>query len=96
MPQKHEFCEPVRVFAPHKKAEGFILVNLKINRRDMINWLEERDSEFVRLDVRVTDHARIFSWPQWSDDTRPYTTVNNWAPSGEKNTISQRNPDDAF
>jgi hypothetical protein len=79
---EQEFCEPLRVFAPNEKAASFILVNVKINVVEMIEWLAKQDEagdEFARLDIRVRDPNKNFSWPAWGT-AAPYITVNRWKP----------------
>ena len=79
---EHQFCEPLRVFAPNEKAASFILLSLKITVAEMIEYLakkEEAGEEFLRLDVRVADPTRTFPWPLWGS-SKPYATVNTWKP----------------
>jgi hypothetical protein len=81
----HEFCpgESLRIFPPNEKAASFILLTLLVNPTEMIEWLSKKDElgdEHVRLDVRVTDPARSFAWPTWTELHKPYITVNNWKP----------------
>lgn len=79
MPQDHEFCEPLRVFAPNKRAESFILCSLRVSRTAMQEWLDTKDGEFARFDIRVKDPERSFPWPEWGSAT-PFATVNSWQP----------------
>ena len=79
---EHEFCDAVRVFAPNEKAASFILLNIRINVVEMIEWLAKQDEageEFARLDVRVKDSAKVFDFPQWGS-AQPFATVNTWKP----------------
>jgi hypothetical protein len=101
---EHEFCDAFRVFAPNEKAAAFILLNVRVNVVEMIEWLSKQDEageEFARFDVRVKDPTRNFDFPSWGA-AAPYATVNRWTPKPRETdlrtgaTPSVEGADDAF
>lgn len=68
-----EFVNGLLVKAPSEKAPDFIKCHISIKRKDLGNWLRERDDEWINLDVKV---AKTGKW---------YVEVNNWKPKKKDN-----------
>lgn len=63
-----EFVNGLLVKAPRDGAPDFVKCHISIKRKELGNWLRERDDEWVNLDVKV---AKTGKW---------YVEVNTWKP----------------
>ena len=64
-----EFVDGLIVKKPRETAPKWIKCNLSIKRADMIQWLEQKDSEWINVQLC---EARSGKW---------YAEVDNWQPS---------------
>ena len=71
-----EFVDGLLVKPPHEKAPDFVKCSISIKRRDLGNWLRQRDEDWINLDVKESKSGK------W------YAEVNNWKPSGDSPSTS--------
>jgi hypothetical protein len=63
-----EFVDGLLVKAPHEKAPDFVKCSISIKRKDLGNWLRQKDDEWINIDVKV---AKSGKW---------YAEVSHWKP----------------
>ena len=76
-----EFVNGLMVKAPHEKAPDFVKCSISIKRKDLGNWLREKDDEWINIDVKESRNGK------W------YAEVNNWKKSDTPDNTEQT-PDD--
>lgn len=66
-----EFVDGLMVKAPNEKAPDFIKCHISIKRKDLGNWLRQKEDEWINLDVKVSKAGK------W------YAAVNDWKPEAK-------------
>ena len=64
-----QFVDGLIIKPPHEKAPDFVKCAISIKRKDLGNWLRDRDEDWINLDVKV---AKSGKW---------YSEVNDWKPT---------------
>lgn len=64
-----EFVNGLIVKAPREGAPDFVKASISIKRKDLGNWLREKNDDWINLDVKE------------SRDGKWYAEVNNWKPT---------------
>ena len=77
MSDEKEFVDGLIVKAPHAKAPDFVKASISIKRKDLGNWLRQKDDEWINLQVK---ESRGGKW---------YAEVDTWKPDAGKNSASQ-------
>ena len=67
-----EFVNGLIVKPPHEKAPDFVKCQISIKRKDLGNWLRQREEDWINLDVKV---SRGGKW---------YAEVNDWKPEKQR------------
>ena len=75
-----EFVDGLLVKAPHEKAPDFVKCSISIKRKDLGNWLRQKEDDWINIDVKVSQNGK------W------YAEVNTWKPEKKEETL----PDDDF
>ena len=75
-----EFVDGLLVKAPHEKSPDFVKCSISIKRKDLGNWLRQKEDDWINIDVKV---AKSGKW---------YAEVNNWKAEPKAETP----PDDDF
>ena len=70
-----EFVDGLIVKAPAGNAPDFLKCRLFIKRKELGNWLREKEDEWINVDVKVSQKG---AW---------YCEVNNWKPSGKQEAV---------
>ena len=71
-----EFVNGLIVKAPHEKAPDFVKADISIKRKDLIEWLNQKQDDWININIKVSKGGK------W------YAEVNDWKPTGgqgEKN-----------
>lgn len=53
---------------PHEKAPDFVKASISIKRKDLGNWLRQREDDWITIDVKESKSGK------W------YAEVNDWKP----------------
>lgn len=69
-----EFPKGLMVKAPRDGAPDFVKASISIKREELIEWLQERDGDWINLDVK---EAKSGKW---------YSSVNTYKPKSENKT----------
>lgn len=64
-----QFVDGLIIKPPHEKAPDFVKCSISIKRKDLGNWLRQKDDEWINLDVKVSQNGK------W------YAEVNSWKPN---------------
>ena len=90
-----DFIDGLFAKAPHEKAPDFVKCKISIKRKDLGNWLRQRDDEWINVIVKESKegkwYAQIDDWkPKQSGEQHPENSVSqNYA-----NAVSD--PEDPF
>lgn len=64
-----EFARGVYFKAPAENAPDFVYGKISLKRQDLIDWLSEKDGEWVNLDVKESRGGKIYcSVDTWKPD----------------------------
>lgn len=67
-----KFVDGLIVKAPHENAPDFVKCKISIKRKDLGNWLHQRNEEWINLDVKVSKEGK------W------YAAIDDWKPDQKK------------
>lgn len=67
-----EFAQGVFFKPPHENAPDFVWGKISLKRQDVIDWLSDRDDEWVNLDVKESRGGKI------------YCAVDTWKPDSQR------------
>lgn len=73
MGKEQEFVSGLFAWPPHPKAPDFVKCSLSINRESMIKWLQERDEEWINLQVKESKEGG-----KWYASVNNYKSDANW------------------
>ena len=73
-----EFASGFYAKAPHPNSPNFVKAKVSIKREEFIKWLQDRDGEYVNLDVKVSQSG---NW---------YASVDNWKPDPSRASSGER------
>ncbi|MCK4759952.1 MAG: hypothetical protein KAT69_07865 [Candidatus Aminicenantes bacterium] len=85
-----EFVNGLIIKAPHENAPEFVKCKISMKREELIEWLQNRDGDWVNLDVKVSQQGK---WYAEVDDWRPNQSGSQ-PQSDSQSQASQ--PDDDF
>ena len=57
---------------PHENAPDFVMAKGSIKVRDLIDWLQQQDGEWVNFDLKR------------SRECKPYAQIDDWKPDGNR------------
>ena len=57
---------------PHENAPDFVMAKGSIKVRDLIDWLQQQDGEWVNFDLKR------------SREGKPYAQIDDWKPDGNR------------
>lgn len=77
-----EFVNGLIVKEPHERAPEFVKCRLSIKREELISWLQSKDSDWINLDVKVSQQGK------W------YAEVNSWKPTQQDSQANSQPQDD--
>lgn len=77
MSEEKEFVNGLIVKAPHENAPDFVKCGISIKRKDLGNWLREKDDDWINIQVKVSGQSG-----KW------YAEVDNWKPNKDKSASS--------
>jgi len=63
-----EFPSGLIIKAPRESAPDFVKGSISIKRQELIDWLEQKQDDWINLDIKVSRQGK------W------YTQVNTWKP----------------
>lgn len=72
MSDEVEFIDGLIFKPPHEKAPDFVICKFSIKREQLIEWLEDRDDEWINADVKESKGGKY------------YASVDNWKPNQER------------
>tara|TARA_R110000824_G_scaffold178932_3_gene358919 strand:+ start:290 stop:565 length:276 start_codon:yes stop_codon:yes gene_type:complete len=78
MPDEKEFPRGLFVSAPRPSAPGFVKGRISIKVEDFLEYLSEKDSEWLRIDVKEGFKKDEDGNPKW------YAQVDNWVKPSER------------
>ncbi|MBW8849967.1 MAG: hypothetical protein JF600_04230 [Xanthomonadales bacterium] len=67
-----EFVGGMIAKAPHDNAPGYVKARLSIKREELIEWLREKDDEWINVDIKE------------SQDGKWYAAVDSWKPDRQR------------
>lgn len=73
MSDELQFISGLIFKGPNKNAPNYIKCKVSIHRDELIQWLQEQQTEWVNADVKVSKSGK------W------YATVDNWKPTVNSN-----------
>lgn len=79
-----EFVDGLIVRPPHEKAPDFVKARISIKRKDLGNWLRQRDDDWINLDIK---EGRSGKW---------FAEVNNWKPGELRQETDAKRREDAM
>ena len=85
-----EFVNGLIIKAPHENAPEFVKCKISMKREELIEWLQNRDGDWVNLDVKVSQQGK---WYAEVDDWRPNQSGSQ--PQGDSQSQASQ-PDDDF
>lgn len=68
-----EFVDGLMIKEPREGAPDFVKASISIKRKDLGNWLRNKEDDWINIDVKV---SRGGNW---------YCSVNNWKPEASEN-----------
>lgn len=80
-----EFVDGLIIKAPHERAPDFVKCSISIKRKDLGNWLRQRDEDWINLDVKESKQGK------W------YAEISTWKPEEKKEAPAESGgglPDD--
>jgi len=80
--KEKEFVDGLIVKAPRDVAPEFVKASLSIKRKELVEWLNKKQDEWINLDVK---EGKSGKW---------YAEVNNWKPN--KAAVEAKNSDDNY
>ena len=78
MPKEKEFPAGLFVSPPRPNAPDFVKGRISIKREVFMGYLSEKDSEWVRVDVKESRSKDEDGNPKW------YAQVDNWVKPSER------------
>ena len=78
MPDDKEFPTGLFVSAPRPTAPDFVKGRISIRTQDFLEYLSEKDSEWVRIDVKESRSKDEDGNPKW------YAQVDTWVKPSER------------
>lgn len=72
MSDNAEFPDGLFFKLPHENAPDFVKGSLSIKRKDLGNWLRQKEDDWINLDIKV------------SKGGKPYIAVSTWKPDASK------------
>jgi len=80
-----EFVDGLIVKAPKDGAPDFVKCSISIKRKDLGNWLRNKDDDWINIDVKESKSGK------W------YAAVDNWKPAGDQPaSVYEDKKDEAF
>ena len=79
-----EFVDGLFVKPPREGAPSFVKGSISIKRKELGNWLRQRDDEWINLDIKESKN----------DPDKWYAQVNTWKPTPPEGGGSSAAPDD--
>jgi len=80
-----EFVDGLIVKAPKDGAPDFVKCSISIKRKDLGNWLRNKDDDWINIDVKESKSGK------W------YAAVDNWKPAGNQPaSVYEDKKDEAF
>ena len=56
-----EFVDGLMVKKPHEKAPDFVKAALSIKRKDLGNWLRQRDDDWINVDIKESKNGKWYA-----------------------------------
>jgi hypothetical protein len=78
MPEDKEFPTGLFVSPPRPTAPDFVKGRISIRTQDFLEYLSEKDSEWVRIDIKQGFKTDEDGNPKW------YAQVDNWVKPSER------------
>ena len=75
-----EFVNGLIVKAPRDGAPEWLKFSISIKRKDLGNWLREKQEEWINVDVKMSKNGKM------------YAEVNNWKPNKDKTNEVVKEP----
>ena len=69
-----EFVDGLIIKAPRDGAPDFVKGSISIKRKDLGNWLRQKDDDWINLDIKASQ----------KDPSKWYAQVNTWKPDASK------------
>jgi single-stranded DNA-binding protein len=95
-----EFAKGIYFKPPSENAPDFVYGKISLKRQDLIDWLSDRDSEWVNLDVKESKGGKIYcAVDTWKPDSRreqKQSRPNRQGPARRQPEPQQRSPVDDF
>lgn len=83
MNKEVKFVNGIRVFRPNEKAPSYIKANLKINRNELMTWLNQQGEE-INIDLKESNKG---GWYLSVNDYKPKeslaTATGNYQPEDD-------------
>ena len=77
-----EFVDGLIIKAPHENAPDFVKAKISIKRKELGNWLRNKDDDWINLNVKVSKSGK------W------YAEVDNWKPEPQSQSAPEPDFDD--
>ncbi len=56
-----EFVDGLIIKKPHQNAPPFVKFSISIKRKELGNWLRNRDDEWINLDVKESREGKLYA-----------------------------------
>tara|TARA_B100000949_G_scaffold135172_1_gene119056 strand:- start:706 stop:981 length:276 start_codon:yes stop_codon:yes gene_type:complete len=89
MPEEKEFPTGLFVSPPRPTAPGFVKGRISIKREDFMEYLSEKDSEWLRIDLKQSKRLADDGGEVW------YAQCDNWVKPSER-VEEKEDSDDAL
>jgi hypothetical protein len=81
-----QFPDGLIIKAPRAGAPDFVKGSISIKRKDLGNWLRQREDEWINLDIKASKN----------DPDKWYAQINDWKPDQSKQSTPQSAADIPF
>ena len=78
-----QFVDGLIIKPPRDNAPDFVKGSISIKRKDLGNWLRQKEDDWINLDIKASKN----------DSSKWYAQVNDWKPDANKQA-TQTDPDD--
>ena len=71
-----EFVDGLIIKVPHESAPDFVKMNISIKRKELGNWLRQKEGEWINIVVKESKAGKI------------YAAVDTWEPKKEEAPVA--------